>query len=401
MSILTSGILITRRGFLVNTILFSCLLTLYYVFSLGVIQYAFPASGNRQIMQMSFNFVIAITLLSASFFVQKMNKLNALYVCLLVSSIVAVLLFFASSNILRLILILIVAICLGIGQLTFSTYFWDLTVPEERGRIGGLIGFISMPFYFTAVTIAETLGFLVTIMLSVILSLGVIIVILLRPAKAMLTAKKNESESYPEKRTIFLYSIPWIIFSVINATIAGNMSVNIMQQVSSSFYFFLNVLQLFGALFGTIIGGIIADFFGRRLSLAFSLTLYGTSSAVAGLLNNDATFSFAYIANGLSWGIFLTLYIFVVFGDLANKENCGKMYSIGLVTFYLVRGVAFFVPTSQIPLVISSLLSCLLIFLSNVPLILALELLPLHFREKMKLKLHMQALKKVEEQSQN
>jgi hypothetical protein len=54
----------------------------------------------------------------------------------------------------------------------------------------------------------------------------------------------------------------------------------------------------------------------------------------------------------------------------------------------------------QIPLVISSLGSCLLIFLSNIPIFLAPELLPSDFREKMRLKLHMSAVKKMK-QSQN
>jgi len=401
MSILKNGVLLTKRGFLVNAILFFYFYTLYFVFSLYVIRHAIPSADNRPIVQLSFNFVLVITILSISFFVQKINKLSAIYACSLVSSSIAVLLFFASNDILRLIFIFVVGICLGIGQLAFSTYFWNLTVPEERGRIGGLIGFVSLPFCSIGIVLAETLDFPGTVMLSVILGLGVLLVILLRPEKAVLTAKKNEIGSYPEKRTILLYSIPWIMFSVINATLSMNISVNTMQQVSSSFYFFLNILQLIGTLFGVLGGGIIADFFGRRLTLAFGLTLYGISSALAGLVNNDATFSFMYTANGLSWGILLILYTFVVWGDLANKENCGKMYSIGLTTLYLTKGVALFAPTSQVPLVISSLASCLLIFLSNVPLILAPELLPSDFREKMKLKLHLRTLRKIRKQSQN
>jgi MFS family permease len=401
MSILKNGILLTKRGFLVNAILFFYFFTLYFVFSFNVIRHAIPSADNRLIVQSSFNFVLAIALLSISFLIQKINKLSAIYACSLVSSTIAVLLFFASNDTLRLIFIFIVGICLGIGQLASSTYFWDLTVPEERGRIGGLIGFVSLPFYYAGAVLAETLDFPGTVMLSVILSLGILTVMLLRSEKAVLTAKRNESESYPEKRTILMYSIPWIMFSVINSTIAKNISVNTIQQVSSSFYFFLNVLQLIGTLFGALSGGIIADFFGRRLSLAFSLTLYGISSALAGLVNNNVTFCFVYISNGLSWGTLLTLYSFVIWGDLASKENCAKMYSIGLMTLYLTTGVGLLTPISQVPLVASSLVSCFLIFFSNVPLALAPELLSSDFRERIKLRLHMRAVRKIGKQSQN
>jgi MFS family permease len=275
-------------------------------------------------------------------------------------------------------------------------------VSEERGRIGGFIGLVSFPFYFiVAPIVVETLDFPMTILLSTVLSLGLLSVILLRPEKAVLTAKKDERGNYFEKRTVLLYSIPWVLFSFINVTLAKNISLNILQQVPSSFYLFLTVLQAIGVILGALSGGVIADFFGRRLSLAFSLTLYGISSALAGLFTNDAIFSFVYAANGLSWGILLVLYSFVIWGDLASKENCAKMYSIGLVIYYSTVGVGLLWQVPQIPLVISALASCLLIFLSNVPVVLAPELLSSDFRARMKLRLHMNAVKRMGKKRQN
>jgi MFS family permease len=130
--------------------------------------------------------------------------------------------------------------------------------------------------------------------------------------------------------------------------------------------------------------------------------LYGISSALAGISTNFALLYFVYFANGFSWGILLVMYTFVIWGDLSNKENCAKMYAIGFIVFYLTQGIGL-LPLGQIlqiPLVISSLGSCLLIFLSNIPIFLAPELLPSDFREKMRLKLHMSAVKKMK-QSQN
>jgi hypothetical protein len=401
-SIIKNGVLLTKRGFLVNAILFFTFFTSYFVFSYYVIRDAVPSTGIRPMVQASFNFIIVISLLLTSFFVYKINKLRAIYACSIVTSAVTVLLFFVSNDIFRSILIFVVGIFLGLGQLAFFTYFWDLTVSEERGRIGGLVGFVSLPFtFFITSIIAETLDFLGVIVLGIILSLGPLAVILLRPEKTVSTSKKSDIGTFSEKRTVLLYSIPWVLFSLINATLAKNISLSTLQQVSSSFYVFLTFLQIISTIVGAVSGGIIADFFGRRLSLAFSVTSYGISAAFAGLIQNYAIYYFVYIANGLSWGILLTLYSFVVWGDLANKENCAKMYSIGLITLYLTAGVGLIMPTSQVPLVVSSLVSCALIFLSNVPIILAPELLSSDFRERIKLKLHIRAVRKIRKQSQN
>lgn len=403
LSIVKDGVLLTKRGFLVNAILFFAFFASYAIFSSYIIRHAIPATSNFQIVQASFSFIIAVTSLLTSFFIHKINKLRAIYACFIFASIVTVLLFFVSNNIFRLVSVFAVGIFFGIGQLAFFTFFWSLTVPEERGRIGGFIGFASLPFYFISTASAETLDFLGTVVvLGSILSLAALVAILLRSEKATLTAKNEERESYPEKRTVLLYSIPWVMFSLINVTLAKNISLSALQQVPSSFYVFLIFLQVIAAIFGTLAGGIIADFFGRRLSLAFAVTSYGISSALGGLIQNNAMFCFTYFANGLSWGILLTLYSLVVWGDLANKENCAKMYSIGLVVYYAALGIGFLpIQVSRIPLVISALASCLLIFLSNVPIVLAPELLSSDFREKIKLRLHIRTVRKIGKQLQN
>ena len=200
LSVMKNGILLTKRGFLVNAILFFTFFTSYIIFSFYLIRYVIPSADNRPIVQVSFNVIIAITVLLTSFFAHKINKLRAIYACSIVTSTVTVLLFFVSNDIFGPIFIFVVGIFLGIGQLAFFTYFWNLTVPEERGRIGGLIGFVSLPFYFTSITVAETLDFLGTVMLSTVLSLGLLSVILLRPEKAVLTTKKDERGNHSEKK---------------------------------------------------------------------------------------------------------------------------------------------------------------------------------------------------------
>lgn len=403
LSILKNGILLTKRGFLTSLILSVIFFTFYYIFSPFVLRYiVIPSSRDFLTVQATLNFVLALTLALTSSFIDRINKLLTIYACSITISIITALLFFVSNFIFRLTSIFLVGIFFGIGQLAFFTYFWNSTVPEERGRVGGLIGIISLPFYFASILVAGMLDFAGTIILSVILSLGTLLVILLRPRKAMLTAKKDNRGNYPEKRTILLYAIPWITFSLINATLAKNTSLHISQLVPSSFYLFLTLLQIIATVFGALGGGLIADFLGRRPALALCVTLYGISSVFSGLSQNYTIFSFVYVASGLSWGMLLILYSFVVWGDLANKENCAKMYSIGLIIFYLATVIGFLpTPIAQVSPVESSLVSCLLIFLSNVPIILAPELLSSDFLERTRLKLHMNAIRRINKKSQN
>jgi hypothetical protein len=345
----------------------------------------------------AFNFVIVLTLLITRFFIHKFNEIRIICGCSIIISILTISLLSTSNIILRSIFFLVAGMFFSIAQLESFIYFWNLTAPEERGRVGGIIGFFSLPIVFFITAFAEILDFYQIILLSIILSSGILVIKLSNPKiKEIVTAQTKEKGYQPEKRTILLYSIPWVVFSVINATLARDMTFFFSMQLPSSFYISLTISQSLGAICGALIGGIIADFFGRRLALTFSLTLFGISSALAGLVKSYELLYFVYIANGVNWGILLTVYSWVIWGDLANKKNCFKRYSIGMIIYYFTIGIGTLkdqIP--PVPLLVSSILSCLLIFLSNIPLLLAPELLSSDFRERIKMKLHMNRLKKI------
>jgi predicted MFS family arabinose efflux permease len=397
LNILKYGMPLTKRSLLLNLIFSSIFYASYFVFFVYIPQYFVSLANNLLLLQASLNIVIVITLLATSFLINRMKELQVMYVCSVGISVSAATLLFASSYILTLFLLFIIAIFFSVGQLAFLKHFWKSTMQEERGRAAGLMGFTSLFLNLVVyIAVAEAIDFSRIAALGMIFNFAILGTLLLRPWKFALK-NRGGNGNYIEKRTIFLYVIPWLLFSLINATLAKSISVHISQQISFSFYLFLTVLQIVAAFFGALMGGVISDFFGRRTPLVFSLTLYGISSALAGIANNFAVFYFVYIANGFSWGILLAIYTFVIWGDLSNRENCAKMYAIGFIIIYLTQAVGL-IPLeqiSQIPLVASSLGGCLLIFLSNIPIFLAPELLPSDFRERIRLKLHMNAIRKV------
>lgn len=274
----------------------------------------------------------------------------------------------------------------------------------ERGRASGFAGLFAIPGAYIVSWITGTADLSGTVLIGVILSLGTLAIRLLnRENKAIAKTEKDEKGYRPEKRTILLYSVPWVLFSLINATLARNISLNVFQHVPASLYIFLMVLQMTTSGFGALGGGIVADLFGRRMPLGVCLTLYGISTALGGFLQNYEVLYFMYAVNGLNWGILWSMYGSVVWGDLADKESCAKRYSFGWIIFYLVAGVGFLLTpqVSMIPIFASALVGCSLIFLSNIALVLAPELLPSNFRERMKLKMHINAVRKINKQSQD
>src|SRR3989337_2817784 len=137
--ILGSGILLKKRGFFLCLILFFAFFTFYYVFALYVIKQAIPSVVSFRIIQASFTCIIALVMLLSSFFIHRIKGLSIIYTCSTAVSTAIILLLLIPDEVIRIALIFVVGVFFGIGELAFFAYFWKLTVPEERGRIGGFV----------------------------------------------------------------------------------------------------------------------------------------------------------------------------------------------------------------------------------------------------------------------
>jgi hypothetical protein len=129
--------------------------------------------------------------------------------------------------------------------------------------------------------------------------------------------------------------------------------------------------------------------------LVSGVALYGVSMALRGFTNNVGALFFGFIGEGLTWGIFLVLYLFTIWGDLSNTKNIMKTYTIGLVAFYAAAGIGVLNLFSEFSLVDSTLISCILIFSAIIPIVLAPELLTSDLQEKRRLKKYMDRVRKV------
>ena len=330
-----------KRAFLINFIMFTCFFSFYYTFVFRTLPEAGHNAFLTSTLQAVFLFTVVISILIVSRLSNNLGKKHIIVFSL--ATIVCLPFLFVSATFLYdIFFVILIGVFFGISQLSAYTLFWNTTESLKRSRIAGLIGFIALICYFILYFVSSTLDYSANIGLCILLfattTIGGLFIIEKVDNNASLVKK---TMYFPETRTILLYAAPWILFSLLNVTLAKNITIT-SAITSSSLYLVLFSSQIVGGVCGALIGGYFADRVGRRLTLVFSVALYGVSMAFKGFTDNGIALLFSFIGEGLTWGIFLTLYSFVIWGDLSNTKNAGKTYAIGLVTFYVTAAVGSF-----------------------------------------------------------
>lgn len=382
-----------KRIIIVNFVMFTFFFSFYYAFVFRTI----PSIGRLDaflisILQAAFLFSIVISILVVSYFKNNLGKKHII-VFSLATLVNLAFLFFSGTFLYQLFFVILIGVFFGISQLSAYALFWNTTESLKRSRVAGLIGFMALICYFMIYFISLGLNYSANIALCFILisatTIGGIFVV----EKVDNTALRKKSMYFPEKRTIFLYTVPWILFSLLNVTLSKDITVT--SEIASSLFLVLFGSQIVGGVCGALIGGYFADRVGRRLTLVFSVVLYGVSMAFKGFTDNGVALLFSFIGEGLTWGIFLTLYSFVIWGDLSNTKNVSQTYAIGLAVFYGTTAIGSLNLITGVSVVNSTLISCMLIFLAIIPIALAPELLPSEAQEKSKLQKYMATVRKI------
>jgi MFS family permease len=382
-----------KRAIIINLLMFTCFFSFYYAFIFRTLPEAGFDSFLVSILQAVFLLTVVISILVVSHLNSSLGKKHIIIFSL--ATLFSLPFLFVSTTFLYvLFFVILVGVFFGISQLSAYTLFWNTTESLKRSRTAGLIGFIALIFYFIIYFISLSLNYSENIALCMLLFATTTIGGLLAIEKFEDNALRKKAMYFPERKTIILYAAPWILFSLLNVTLSKNITVT-SAITSSSLYLVLFGSQIVGGVCGALIGGYFADRVGRRLTLVFGVALYGVSMAFKGFTDNGVALLFSFIGEGLTWGIFLTLYSFVIWGDLSNTKNAGRTYAIGLAAFYGTAAIGSFNLISGVSVVNSTLISCILIFLAIIPIALAPELLPSETQENSKLKKYMSTVRKI------
>lgn len=204
---------VSRIEFITNLLLFTGFFTFYYIF----VYHAMPQMITNEyvlLVQACFTFSIAIAILIFSRFKNTFSKNNILFFTVFNILTLIIALFIPIFS-LRIFCIILIGVFFGISQLSAYMYFANTTKSEARGRIGGIIGFITLPVYFIASNfLASNFNLQSNILLCIILSSFALLASFLIKNKSPSTMDLKEPSYFPEKRTIIYYALPWIVFSL-------------------------------------------------------------------------------------------------------------------------------------------------------------------------------------------
>jgi hypothetical protein len=267
----------------------------------------------------------------------------------------------------------------GLGMPISLSCFASATKETNRSRLGGLT-FLTI---FLSVTFLKGLGITdpipIGFILAIIKIIGLIAIVKIKHPER--TTLKDQEVSYKQifrNRTFLLYFVPWIMFSVANyiaVPIVGQICPDVPNLLENSTIIEYILIGGFA-----VVSGFIADHVGRRRLVLAGFVLLGFGYASLGLLQGSiGGWWFYTVVDGTAWGIFYTMFLMTLWGDIALGKNSEKFYAIGYLPFLFSILTEMSIGSNILsivePISIFSFIS-LFLFVAVVPLAYAPETLP-------------------------
>lgn len=296
---------------------------------------------------------------------------------------------------------LFTGISLGIGFPSCLAYFSDATTIETRGAFGGItwgvvgIGtliIVALLGDLNASRAAETF-----LSLSVWRILGfVAFVAVSKKSERIIEASHPATyRSILKRREVILYLLPWIMLSLVNFTEAP-----ILENLFGDFTVIVTAVEF--ALIGlfALVGGVLADIVGRKRVIITGFVMLGIGYAVLSFSSELPFFRYLYTAcDGIAWGMFSSVFLIALWGDLALDGQKEKYYVLGGLPFLLASLLSIIVKpyVEFIGTVASFSLASFFLFLAVLPLMYAPETLPEKRIKEIELSDYLEKAKKVRE----
>lgn len=328
------------------------------------------------------------------------SRLKLIYIWLVLGVITSLFLSTLTLNIgseFVIAVIFFAGVAFGFGMPSTLAYFAEYTRFENRGHVGGIIFFVTnLGIAFAALLLGSNLvtdSFAAAIWR--IIGLGAFFV--LKPSEGEKSERKMVSfRSVLSNRTVLLFLIPWFMFCLID-----RFEYQIfLQQYPALEELSLSIEPIIGTAFA-LIGGLFADWIGRKKVVLFGFVTLGLAYAVLGIAPG-AAFSqyFNILIDGIAWGIFLVAFLLILWGDLSSQVGGHeKYYVIGSIPFFIAYLMQYFVQPyiGSIPIATfeaSFSFASLFLFIAVLPLIFAPETLPEKKIQERQLKRYVEEAKK-------
>jgi len=340
---------------------------------------------------------IVVSSIIGSILSSKTNRLNFLYFWMILGVVVSPLpaLFNNSAVLPALIISILWGTSFGLGMPSCLAYFADYTLVEKRGRVSGIIWLItnlSAPFLMI---LFGMLNLIVNSMIFALWRASGLLVFFLSPQKIFVSeAKKTGSfSSVFHDRSFILYFIAWFMFMFIDRSEAPVLR------------FFLDDLNysviapIIGS-FSALIGGIIADWIGRKRMVLYGFIAFGIAYAMIGIAPGSLLLRYLFLTvESISLGIFLVTFVLILWGDLSKYGTREKYYAIGEIPLFLTKIIPLISGPyfMAIPNTSAFSLASIFLFLAVIPLLYAPETLPEKKIRLRQLTKYLEKAKKVKE----
>jgi MFS family permease len=290
----------------------------------------------------------------------------------------------------------------GLGMPSCLAYFAECTIVENRGRVGGitflianLIGsFLVIPFSLFDLTLKS-------IILAMWRGTGLIIFFLKPEENFASKVKKNVSfTSILHDKPFLFYSVAWFMFLLVDRFEKSILA----HFLSNSMPSLLNVMGLVEPIIGSLfilIAGLLCDWTGRKRIVLYGFVALGLGYAIIGFAPSLViSWYFYFLVDGFAWGIFLVIFVLILWGDLSQPGTREKYYTVGSIPFFLSSVIPSLLAPSFIELIspyTAFSLASFFLFVAVLPLMYAPETLPERKIELRQLRNYVEAAKKVKE----
>jgi len=289
-------------------------------------------------------------------------------------------------------------VSVGLDIPSCLAHFADFSLIENRGRLGSIAFFSIQTLTVLIYVPISGSGISVSLLiLALWRALGLISALLYKPKKEMTERKSVESLlSISKNRSFALYFIPWFLFAIVEFVETPLLERFFGTELFSSY----SLLGIIVVGITALVGGLLCDFRGRKITSIVGFVVLGAGYAVLSLFSG-AWFSFVLymILDGVAWGLLYVAFIFVVWGDISERGDREKYYLLGGMPFLLsgLIGILTRPFVEVIPIYTSFSLASLFLFLAILPLLYAPETLPEKKLEERKLKGYIEKAKKIKE----
>ena len=357
----------------------------YFVFN--TIITSLNLASNQVAFFLIYNIGIAISAIIGSKFFPK-SRAKGLYLWLFMGTIATFLLnFFSSTNLItNLLIAFFFGSSIGIGLPSCLSYFANMAKIETRGLIGGIIWSLT-GFTVGILALLINLGQLDTIAVVVVLTswrlLGAIIfpIINRRNKPEIQSLEKIPSYfSIIRNKQVLLYLFPWVMFSIINSVEGPLIQVSFGNELYTSIVMFEYVLIGIFA----VIGGALSDVVGRKRVVIIGFVMLGIEYAALSAFSGIQAVSYLFLVlDGITWGLLFSVFLTVIWGDLGQRYEKEKFYTVGGIPFLLSAFLTIIVTpyananaNNGAALTTAFSIASFFLFLAVIPLMYAPETLP-------------------------